>query len=196
MAKIKASVDEKWEKQDFDLFQAIEAIDKKNYDWFFQLSDEQQKKFVPYMLLHWISTVKGGRQLVQYYLLSTEAYANTHMFNEVIQKHPQLQWLMLCASSPGMGKQFHQWLPHLNSKIGTLKEAAKLKDVSDYLEKVFLKADKASIKEYAVEFTAQQNHKHRIAKLFSDAKIEDVEVLATLITPDDLDQYDINCGNQ
>lgn len=195
MAKAKVSTDEKWEKQDFDLFQAIEAIDKKNYDWFSQLSEEQQRKFVPYMMLHWISTVKGSNQLVQYYLLSTESYANKHMFNEVIQKHPELQWLMLCASSPGIGKQFHQWLPHLSAKIGNLKEAAKLKDVSDYLEKVFTKADKSSVKEYATAFTTQQNHKHRIAKLFPDSKLEDVEVLSTLLTSDDLDKYDEYCGN-
>lgn len=194
--KTKVSIDEKWEKQDFELFQAIEAIDKKNYDWFSQLSEEQQRKFVPYMLLHWISTVKGKSQLSQYYLLSTESYANKHMFNEVIQKHQELQWLMLCASSPGLGKQFHQWIPHLSAKIGSLKETAKLKDVSDYLEKIFTNADKTSIKEYAAEFTAQQNHKHRIAKLYPNAKFEDVEVLSTLLTQNELDEYDDQCGNE
>ena len=59
MAKEKVSQDEKFENQDFDLFEALAAIDKKDYHWFDNLSEAQQKKFVPYMMLHWVSAVKG-----------------------------------------------------------------------------------------------------------------------------------------
>ena len=57
MAKEKLSVDEKLEKQDFDLFEAITAIDKKDYGYYDRLTPEQQKKFVPFMMVHWISYI-------------------------------------------------------------------------------------------------------------------------------------------
>ena len=47
MAKEKVSADEKFQNQDFDLFEALNAIDKKDYNWYQKLSDDQKKKFVP-----------------------------------------------------------------------------------------------------------------------------------------------------
>jgi hypothetical protein len=130
--------DEKLERQDFDLFKAIDAIDAKNYDWYSLLTEEQKKKFVPYMMTHWVSAIKAKGMLGAYYVMSVDANANKYLFNEVIQGHPELQWLMLCASSPGMGKQFHQWIPHLNVKYSKLKEKITKKEVVDYLSKVHL----------------------------------------------------------
>ena len=52
MTKVKKlAPDEKLEKQDFNLFEAIAAIDKKDYDYYDRLTPEQQKKFVPFMML-------------------------------------------------------------------------------------------------------------------------------------------------
>lgn len=187
--------DEKFEKQDFDLFRAIEAIDRKEYDYFKNLTEEQQKKFVPYMMLHWISAVKGNQMLSSYYVISTDTNANKLMFNEKVQQHPELQWLMLCASSPGLGKQFHQYIPHLSGKIGTLRDKAKTKDISDYFEKIYKGADKDTITECATEFVVQQNHKYRIAELMPDLKLSDIEILANILTSEDLDEYDRQSGN-
>lgn len=187
--------DEKFEKQDFDLFQAIEAIDRKDYNYYKNLTEEQQRKFVPYMMLHWISAVKGNSTLSSYYVISTDTNANKLMFNEKIHPHPELQWLMLCASSPGVGKQFHQYIPHLSDKIGTLRDKAKTKDVTEYFEKIYKGADKTTISECAVEFVSQQNHKHRIATLMPDMKLADIEVLSTILSMEDLDEYDRQSGN-
>ncbi len=84
--------DEKLEQQDFDLFKALDAIDAKNYSWFSKLTEEQKKKFVPYMITHWMSAIKAKGMLGAYYVMSTDANANKYLFNEVIQGHPQLQW--------------------------------------------------------------------------------------------------------
>jgi hypothetical protein len=121
MAKEKVAVDEKLEQQDFDLFEAITAIDKKDYGYYDRLTPEQQKKFVPFMMLHWISAIKGNEGLSRYYVMSTNEYANKYLFNENVMKHPKLQWLMLCASSPGLGKQFHPWIPQIKEKVSLLK---------------------------------------------------------------------------
>jgi hypothetical protein len=57
-----------------------------------------------------MSAIKGNTALSQYHVLSTNEFANTHLFSEFVSKHPKLQWLMLCASGLGNGKQFHQFL--------------------------------------------------------------------------------------
>jgi len=91
-------IDEKFVAQDFDLFDALTAMDKKDYGYYDRLTEEQQKKFVPYMMTHWMSAIKGLGDVQGYYLRSVDYHANKHLFNEYVQKHPKLQWYMLCAS--------------------------------------------------------------------------------------------------
>ena len=67
MAKEKLSADEKFEKIEFDLFDALAAIDRKDYSYYDRLTPEQQKKFVPFMMIHWISAIKGSSELQNYY---------------------------------------------------------------------------------------------------------------------------------
>ena len=128
MAKATTPKDEQLEKQDFDLFEALAAIDKKDYGYFDKLTEEQQRKFSPYMLVRWMSGIKGNTALQQYHVLSTNEFANTHLFGEFISKHPKLQWLMLCASGLGKGKQFHQFLK--NNKLDD-------NDLINFLSKVY-----------------------------------------------------------
>ncbi len=109
MAKAKTPIDEKFEKIDFDLFEALAAIDRKDYGYYDRLTEEQQRKFSPYMMVRWMSSMKGSTALQQYHVLSVNEFANTHLFSEFVSKHPKLQWLMLCASGLG-SKQFHQFI--------------------------------------------------------------------------------------
>jgi hypothetical protein len=195
MAKEKVSQDEKFEKQDFDLFEALLAIDKKDYAWFSKLSEEQKKKFVPYMMLHWVSAVKGSGEVQQYYLQSVDYHANKYYFNETIQKHPELQWLMLCAASPGIGKQYHQWIPHLKDKMVKLKEPAKIKEVKEYFQKIYPKTDSNSLDELAKSFVDTQKKKMYIAQVYPNLKFQDIEILAELVTDDEIKQYERDQGN-
>jgi hypothetical protein len=109
MAKAKTPIDEKFEKIDFDLFEALAAIDRKDYGYYDRLTEEQQRKFSPYMMVRWMSSMKGSTALQQYHVLSVNEFANTYLFSEFVSKHPKLQWLMLCASGLG-SKQFHQFI--------------------------------------------------------------------------------------
>ena len=90
--KVKTPTDEKLEKQDFDLFDALNALDKKDYGYYSRLTPEQQKKFVPFMLIHWMSAVKGTGGIPEYYVRSVDHYANKYFLNETISQHPELQW--------------------------------------------------------------------------------------------------------
>jgi len=195
MTKEKLASDEKFDKQDFDLFEALSALDKKDYGYYDRLTTEQKKKFVPFMMLHWMSAIKGSSDLQSYYLQSVDYHTNKHFLNETVSKHPKLQWLMLCASSPGLGKQFHQWIPHIKDRISKLKEPAKLKDSKEYFTKIYPKANKDELQEITRTFVESQNRKMHLAKLFPNLKLEDIEVLNTIITDADIENYERDLGN-
>jgi hypothetical protein len=188
-------VDEKFEAQDFNLFDSLAAMDKKDYGYYDSLSEEQQKKFVPYMMTHWMSAIKGSGDVQGYYLRSVDYHANKYLFNEYVQKHPKLQWYMLCASSPGLGKQFHQWIPHLGSKVTSLKEPAKTKEIKEYYTKIYPKVDSDDIDEIAKAFVQEHKRKCYLAETYPNLKQSDIEVLSQLVTEEDIKQYEKDRGN-
>ena len=191
MATKKAATpnDEKLDRQDFELFPALAQIDAKNHLYYSTLSEEQQRKFVPYMMTHWTSSIKAGGQLGAYYVMSTDFNANTYLFNEYIQRHPELQWMMLCAASPGIGKQLHTWLPHMKEKVAQLKEPANKKDVKEYFTKVY-KASADVLEEVAETYTAVQRHQYKLAEMYPEMKIEDIKLLGELVSEQDIKEYE------
>ena len=193
--KIAVPVDEKLDKQDFDLFDALKALDKKDYAYYDRLSGEQQKKFVPYMMLLWMSATKGNEGVQRYYIMATNEYANKYFFSEHVQKHPKLQWLMLCAACPGLGSQFHQWIPSLKDSVSKLRDPAKLKDVKEYYKKIYPKAGADDIQTVSEAFVEEHKRKCYFAHKFPNMKFEDIEVLAELITDGDIEDYERESGN-
>lgn len=193
MAKL--STDEKFQDVDFPLFEAIAAIDRKDYSYFDSLTSEQQKKFVPYMLLHWMSSVKSNTALQQFHLLSTEEFANKYMFNENIMSHPKLQWMMLCASGLGQGKQFHQWIPHIREKVSKLKETAPVKEIKEYYAKIYPKESEQVHKQLAEVFVEEQKKKVYLAEKFSNLKYDEIEILNEIVSYQDIEQYEKDHGN-
>lgn len=195
MAKAKVDSSEKFQAVDFDLFGALEALDRKDYGWYGRLTEEQQRKFVPYMLVHWMSAVKAKGLLSGYYLLSVDAAANRHMFNEWVQRHPELQWMMLCAASPGMGKQFHQWIPHLQGGVTQLRDNAKKSDVGDYFKKIYPGLNGKDIDDAASIFVENQNFKVKLAKHCPNLSLADIDALSAVISQEELAEYEKQSGN-
>ena len=197
MAKRKAKTpsDEKLQGQDFNLFEAIAAVDQKDYGYYDRLTPEQQKKFVPFMMLHWISAVKGKSAVSQYYLQSVDYHANRYLFNENVMKHPKLQWLMLCAASPGIGKQYHQWIPNIRQSVSKLKDKATPKEIKEYYKKVYPKVSDSDLKDIANAFCEQHKRKMYLAEKFPDLKIEDLELLSDLVSDETIEQYEKELGN-
>ena len=187
--------DEKLDKQDVDLFEVLAAMDRKDYDFYDKLSPEQQKKIVPFMLIKWMSAIKGSEGLQRYYTMSTNEYANKHLFNEYVQKHPKLQWLMLCASSPGLGKQFHQWIPQIKEKVSELRENAQLKDIKEYYKKIYPKAGADDIDAVSKVFVQEHKKKCYLAQKFPNMKLEDIELLSSVVTDQDIQEYERESGN-
>jgi hypothetical protein len=186
---------EKFEKQDFDLFEALTALDKKDYGYYDRLTEEQKRKFVPYMLIQWMATVKGSKELQSYYIQSTDYHANKYMFNELVQKNPKLQWLMLCAASPGVGKQFHQWIPNISQGVAKFKAPAKLKDIKEYYTKIYPNVDSSTIKEISEAYVTEHKKKTYLSERFPNLKLSDIETLSQVVTDEDITQYEKDRGN-
>jgi len=91
-----------------DLKRVLGAADSKDYDFYDNLSPDDKKAFSAYLTLRWMASVGGNADLQSYYLLATNEQVNKHFWD--VSKHPKLCWLSIAAASPGVGKQYHQWI--------------------------------------------------------------------------------------
>ena len=83
-------------------------FDRKNREFYDSLSGDEKKKFSTFLMILYGSSVKGSRDLQEFYLIATNERLNKHFF--AINRHPKLQWMCATTVSPGMGNQFHQWI--------------------------------------------------------------------------------------
>lgn len=98
-------------KPQIPLKEIMAAIDKKDRNFYNNLSDEQKKAFSAWMMMRYCSSVQG-RDAANYIYMTNELV--NYQFSEV-SKHPELQWLLLSAC--GIGKiQFHPYLKPPNSR--------------------------------------------------------------------------------
>jgi hypothetical protein len=92
-------------------------LDRKNRDFYDELTVDERKKFSNYLMLRWSSSVQGDRELQEYYLQSCNHYLNKHFFD--INRHPKLQWMCATAVSPNMGNQKHHWIAPKKKETGS-----------------------------------------------------------------------------
>jgi hypothetical protein len=137
------------------------ALDHKNHNYYDNLSDEDKKKFSGYLMLRYASSVKGASELEAYYLIAANKRTNLHFWS--LSKHPKLQWLICTTASPGIGIQFHQWIPFKKKEASSSNKALKflkhlnpnLKD--DELELLAELNDEKTCKEHAKSLGWQEN---------------------------------------
>lgn len=109
MATKKKPVDENKPKpKKLPLPEVLAAIDTKQRDYYKNLSPEDKKGIAPYVLQRFLSSVKGGLDIQMYWLMAVNQRVNIGLFE--LNKHPDLQWKLMTSCSPGMGKQYHQWI--------------------------------------------------------------------------------------
>ena len=92
-------------------------FDRKNRDFYSDLTDEEKKKFSNYLMIRYGSSVQGSRDLQEFYLISTNERLNKHFFN--VNRHPKLQWLCATTVSPGMGTVRHNWIAPKKKEPGS-----------------------------------------------------------------------------
>lgn len=125
----------------------MRQLDRKNRNFYSELTDEERKKFSNYLMIRWASCVEGSQDLQEFYLISTNERLNKHFFN--INKHPELQWLCATTVSPDMGTPRHNWISPKKKEAGASgvkKQLAELfpmykQDEIDLLAKITTKKE-------------------------------------------------------
>jgi len=129
-------------------------FDLKNREFFDELTDEERKKFSPFLMIRYGSSVSGNRDLQEFYLIATNERLNKKFFAVNTAQHKKLQWLMATTVSPGLGNFRHNWIaprkkepgagsmrkqlmelfPHLkDDEIALLAEITTRKELDPYL---------------------------------------------------------------
>jgi hypothetical protein len=131
----------------------MSALDRKDRAFYDSLSDEEKKKFSPFLMIRYGATVSGNADMQAYYLMSCNERLNKHFFDVNTAQHKKLQWLMATTVSPGMGNQFHQWIAP-KKKTTDNKSIKFLRELYPHLKEDDLKLmadvnDKDDLKAYA-----------------------------------------------
>ena len=134
----------------------MKMFDHKVRDFYDDLSDDERKKFAPFLMIRWGSAVEGSRDLQEFYVISTNERLNKNFFNINSTRHRKLQWLMATTVSPGLGSMRHNWIapkkkdatltgkrkqlaeiyPHLkDDEISVLAGITSQKEINEYLKK-------------------------------------------------------------
>ena len=146
-------------KPQIPLKEIMAAIDKKDRNFYNNLSDEQKKAFSAWMMMRYCSSVQG-RDAANYIYMTNELV--NYQFSEV-SKHPELQWLLLSAC--GVGKiQFHPFVK--------VPKAKKKKDkIEELVRGLFplLKSDE-------IEMLLKINSKDQLKELAMENGIDDKEI--------------------
>ena len=84
----------------------MKMFDHKVRDFYDELTDDERKKFAPFLMIRWGSAVEGSRDLQEFYV------------NINSTRHRKLQWLMATTVSPGLGPMRHNWIAPKKKEAG------------------------------------------------------------------------------
>ena len=145
----------------------LAALDYKDRGYFDSMTDEEQKKFSPFLMIRWGSVVEGDADMQAYYLMSVNERLNKNFFEVNTTQHKKLQWLMATTVSPGMGKQRHTWM------------AAGKKENNSKVYK-FLREIYPTYKEDEIELLAELSTKDELRELAKQHGWDDKQIKEVL----------------
>jgi len=130
----------------------MRAIDQRDMGWWDTLTEEEQKKISPWVLMRYTSACDTNHDEIRdHYLTMTNELVNVQ-FN-TLRHHPQLQHRLL--QIVGIGKtQYHPWIPPgKRQKKNKVAEwlVSLYPDVNDDELDILLQSDKKELKVLAEE---------------------------------------------
>ena len=146
----------------------LAALDRKDRGYLDSMTDEEQKKFSPFLMIRWGATIDGESDLATYYLMSCNERLNKHFFDISTTQHKKLQWLLATTISPGMGKQRHPWL------------VAKKREGNNNKAEKFLREIYPTAKNDEIQLMAQLNDKTDLKELAKQHGWDDKRIKADL----------------
>lgn len=107
----------------------MRQMDLKNRQFYDSLTDDERKKFSPYLMIRWGSAVEGSADLQEYYLVSANKRLNHKFFAVNTARHKKLQWLLASTVSPGLGTVRHTWIAPRKKAGGDSKTRKQLAEL-------------------------------------------------------------------
>lgn len=141
------------------LKESLGAMDRKDFDWFSNLSEEKKKQWSSWLFLRYASSAKGKDK--EDVLLNTNEFVNKYYKD--LFKYPELMWKLFCLTSTGKN-QFHEYIKPPNSKVKTDK-------ISQFILQMFphMKSDE-------VDLFRQLNSDDEIKRMAIDFGLTDKEI--------------------
>jgi len=97
------------EKKKFlDLKAMLSAVDRRDKEWYNNLSDDDKKLFAPFIAMRYISNVKGDVFFQEHYLEMTNELVNKHHWT-LSKNHKGLLWKLM-AMTGAYENFFHQYI--------------------------------------------------------------------------------------
>jgi len=107
----------------------LERLDRKDRNFYDSLSDEEKKKFSPFLMIRWAASITGDYDTQYYYLYNVNENLNRHFFDISTAQHKKFQWLLASTISPGAGIQKYRWLAAKKKESGNSKAAKLLREL-------------------------------------------------------------------
>jgi hypothetical protein len=105
----------------------MRQFDRKNRNFWDELTAEEKKKFSNYLMIRWGSSVDGSRDLQEFYVIATNERLNKHFFD--LGRHPKLQWLLATTVSPDVGTPRHPWIAPRKKEAGLSAKRRALQEI-------------------------------------------------------------------
>jgi hypothetical protein len=107
----------------------MRQFDRKNRRFYDELDESEKKKFSPYLMIRWGSSVEGSRDLQEFYVIATNERLNKHFFAVSTSAHKKLQWLLATTVSPDMGTPRHPWIAPKKKVAGDSAKRKALQEI-------------------------------------------------------------------
>lgn len=119
-----------------DLSSVLQAIDRRDLDFYNRLSEEEKKGYVPLVLMRYMSSVTDQNKNAVWAVWATNDLVNVGFWQ--LDKHKELQHKLLCLCGLG-SKQYRPWMSYKNRKSKN--------KICEYLSKIYpdLKDDEIDI---------------------------------------------------
>lgn len=108
-------------KSKLSLDTILQAIDRKDLNFYDRLSDDEKKDYSPFILMRYMSSLGPQSDLAAYAVFAINDIVNNGFFS--LGKHTELQHKLMCLA--GTGKK--QYRPYIGSK-GASKTSSKIID--------------------------------------------------------------------
>lgn len=171
------------QKKKLDIFRLLEAVDKRDLNFYSKLTDEEKKGFAPIVAMRWLSAISdwseppkklfgNANSANEYYLISTNAYVNKHLWDSNLTGHPELVYQLMAICGAGMNTNLnkkgelstnHQW-------IAGFKRGKTSKFV-EFIKQYYPLASSKEL-EYLIEINSQE----QLIELVNESGLQDDEV--------------------